>query len=183
MEGYYERKPLKCKGAKGTQGGPREPMGLFRSHSAWKAISSGGFFRKKSLGPEILQNATKTNRLKHLGGLGPEMVQSSTNPSEGYVSFNQPLRQPIRRLYVLQPTPPRGMCPSTNPSENVSFNQPFRGRRLQPEFTKRVCEEDTRRPRPWPCAQGSGCPRKGWLKGTEASEGLVDGHIPLAGRK
>ena len=51
------------KGPKGTQGDPRGPkgafgalggmgpwgpLGLFRSHSEWKAISSGGLFRKKS---------------------------------------------------------------------------------------------------------------------------------------
>merc|ERR1712110_526308 len=65
-----------------------------------------------------------------------------TNPSEGYVSFNQPLRG----VCVLQPTPPRGMCPSTlprgmcpstNPSEGyVSFNHPFRECILQPTLPR-----------------------------------------------
>ena len=75
------------RGPKGTQGrlrrpwggmGPWGPLGLFRSHSAWKAISSGRFFRKKGLGTQILQNGTKTDRLKHLGGLGPEIIQNGT---------------------------------------------------------------------------------------------------------
>ena len=98
----------------------------------------------------------------------------------------------------LQPTPPRGMCPSTNPSEGyVTFNQPLRGVYAPPsgpprqgpfnqpfryggpreknkirQYGRRTCP-----PPAWACAQGSGCPRKGWLKGTEASEGLVDGGI------
>ena len=57
----------------------------------------------------------------------------STNPSDGYVSFNQPLR----RVCILQPTPPTGMCPSTNPSEGyVSFNQPLRVCILQPTLPR-----------------------------------------------
>ena len=65
------------------------------------------------------------------------IFSSSTNPSEGYVSLNQPLRG----VCVLQPTPPRGMCPSTNPSEGyVSFNQPLRGACvLQPTPPRGMC--------------------------------------------
>ena len=58
--------------------GPWGPLGLFRSYSAWKVISSRGFGRKQNLGPEILQNATKPYHLKHLGGLGPEMIANDT---------------------------------------------------------------------------------------------------------
>ena len=62
---------------------------------------------------------------------------SSTNPSEGYMSLNQPLRG----VCVLQPTPPRGMCPSTNPSEGyVSINQSLRGACvLQPTPPRGMC--------------------------------------------
>ena len=76
---------------------------------------------------KMVQYGIKTDHLEHLGDHGPEMIQNGIeddNPGQGYVSFNQPLR----RVCVLQPTLPRGMCPSTKPSEGyVSFNQPFRG--------------------------------------------------------
>ena len=61
-------------GPKGPFGGmgPWGPLGLFRSHSAWKAISSGGLFRKKSRGRPWARNCP-------LGGLGTEIVQNGTN--------------------------------------------------------------------------------------------------------
>ena len=127
--------------------GPWGPLGLFRSHSEWKAISSRGFFRKKSIGPEILQNATKTNHLKHLGGLGLEIVQrleivqngtktnpfrrfsafqaSSNNPFRGYGVFQASFNNPSEGLgpsKLLQITPFRGYGVS-----QASFNNPFGG--------------------------------------------------------
>ena len=82
--------------------GPWDPLGLFRSHSAWKAISNGGLFRNKgrerpwvrnrarnesktnhlehpcSLGQERVQNFLKTYLLEHPSALGPETVPKLT---------------------------------------------------------------------------------------------------------
>ena len=88
---------------------------------------------------KMVQYDIKTDHLEHLGDHGPEMIQNGIeddNPGQGYVSFNQPLR----RVCVLQPTLPRGMCPSTTPSENVSFNQPFRRSSGQFSMRKSWCE-------------------------------------------
>ena len=94
------RGPKGTQGIQGTQGGmgPWDPLGLFRSHSAWKAISNVGIFRNKrrerpwvrnrarnesktnhlehpcSLGQERVQNFLKTYLLEHPSGLGPETV-------------------------------------------------------------------------------------------------------------
>ena len=107
------QEPKGPKGPKAPQRGPRAPsapfggmgpwgpLGLFRSHSAWKAISNGGFFRKKSRGQPWARNNSKwyqncsfgasgwpwarndpnwyqTCHLEYLGSLGPERIQNCT---------------------------------------------------------------------------------------------------------
>ena len=39
--------------------GPWGPLGLFRSHSAWKAISNGGFFRNQGRGRPWVRNRAR----------------------------------------------------------------------------------------------------------------------------
>ena len=90
----------------------------------------------------MVQYGIKTDHLEHLGDHGPEMIQNGIeddNPGQGYVSFNQPLR----RVCVLQPTPPTGMCfPfGTPPSGSLQPTLPIR--RARAENKIRGAEEDT----------------------------------------
>ena len=93
----------------------------------------------------MVQNGSKTNHLEHIGSLAPEIVPNdaertawtpSTNPSEGYVSFNQPLRG----VCVFQTTPPKGMCSPVGTPSQGPFNQPFRyggpGKKIKSGFTQ-----------------------------------------------
>ena len=89
----------------------QQPLPMALALPGFKAVSSGGFFRKKSLGPEIMQNATKTDHLKHLGSLGPGMVQNGTQTGHAAI-FQQLLpkvlglsslfKQPLPRIWLFQ---------------------------------------------------------------------------------
>ena len=101
---------------------------------------------KNAVRKQMIQNGSKTDHLEHIGSLGPEIVQNdakqtvwtpSTNPSEGYVSFNQPFR---------------GLCESGGPG---------------PKTKNVLRKTDTRSPDAWACAHALRSPRAVGLKGDE----------------
>ena len=55
---------------------PWGPLGLFRSHSEWEAVSIGLLLRKEAT--EMVQNASKTVQLERLSSLVPKNVQNGT---------------------------------------------------------------------------------------------------------
>ena len=130
--------------------GPWDPLGLFRSHSEWKAISSGRLFRKKSHSEvnAILKESSRRRmngfRAKGIGGRGgsvPPIAQNELNCYQNQrfgplgspwpkMDENDPKNQPLGSL--------GGPCPEM---VQTSLNETLRGFRACAacgRFTRRV---------------------------------------------